>query len=90
MSLEERVAVVETQAERLIQEMDLHRKEHTVDRDFLLKHIDEKHKEVMEEIAPIRADWQKYKGAIGMAVLLVSMLWTGILFFKENIISWFK
>lgn len=90
MEPEERTAVLETKVERLIEEMDLHRVEHAADRDELKSRMETMHKEIMAEIAPIKADWQKYKGAAGMAVLVASMLWAGVLFFKEQILSWFK
>lgn len=90
MELDERMAVVETKIERLVEEIDLHRAEHSLDKDALLARIETLHKELMSEIAPIKADWQKYKGAAGMAVLIASMLWAGVLFFKEQILSWFK
>lgn len=90
MDVEQRVAVVETKVDRAIEEIDIHRKEHTADKDVMLKRMEDMHKEVLAEIAPIKADWQKYKGAAGMAVLIASMLWAGVLFFKEQIISVFK
>lgn len=90
MDLDQRVAVVETKVERLIEEVDLHRKEHAEDRAALMRRMEIMHTELMAEISPIKADWQKYKGAAGMAVLFASIIWTGVLFFKENILSWFK
>lgn len=90
MGPEERTAILETKVESLIKEIDLHRVEHAADRDALINRMETMHKEIMAEIAPIKADWQKYKGAAGMAVLVASMVWAGVLFFKEQILSWFK
>jgi len=90
MEQDERVAVIETKVERLVEEIDQHRKEHALDREALMRRMETMHVELMGEIAPIKADWQKYKGAAGMAVLVASIIWAGIMLFKENILSWFK
>lgn len=90
MDIENRLAIVETKVEQIKEDLHQHMRDHTVDKEALLARMETMHKELMAEIAPIKADWQKYKGAAGMAVLIASILWAGVIFFKDQIMAALK
>lgn len=88
MDVDSRLAVVESKVEQIKEDLHIHMDDHKIDQAAMLKLIADNHTALMEEIAPIKADWQKYKGAAGMAILIGSMVWAGILFFKDSILAW--
>lgn len=75
-SAEARIAVLENQ---LIRDKE--------DRDHRRKELDDKLENMTKSIESLTRETGRYKGFVGGVSLMVSILWAGVAFFKEQIIK---
>jgi len=76
-SLDERVAVLESRLDRDDDDRETRRKE-----------LDEQLRLIREALELQAREMARYKGVIGGISLAISLLWAGVGFFKEQIVSW--
>ena len=74
---EERLAVIESELRRDAEDREIRRKE-----------LDAQLRAIHAAIEANAREMARYKGVVGGISLAVSMLWAGVVFFKEGIVQW--
>lgn len=74
---DERLAVLESRMDRDDEDRETRRKE-----------LDKRLDAIQSAIEASAREMARYKGVIGGLSLAISMLWAGVAFFKEQIVSW--
>jgi len=75
-SIDQRVSRLERQKDEELNDIEARRKD-----------IDKRLQELNANIEALRAEVIKYKGFIGGISLAVSIIWAGLVFFKETIVK---
>lgn len=74
---DERLAVLESRMDRDDEDRETRRKE-----------LDKRLDAIQAAIEANAREMARYKGVIGGVSLAISVLWAGVAFFKEQIVSW--
>ena len=76
-SADERLAVIEAEMKR-----------DAADREIRRQELDDQLRLIHMAIEANAREMARYKGVVGGISLAVSMLWAGVVFFKETLVQW--